>query len=75
MGRLRVLSGTEACEILANHGFVKVRQTGSHIVMQKKLPTTTITVPVPNHATLRTGTLRAIIRQSGIPRSEFETDS
>jgi predicted RNA binding protein YcfA (HicA-like mRNA interferase family) len=73
LGKLRVLSGREACEILANYGFVKIRQTGSHMVMQKTLPATTITVPVPDHSTLRTGTLRAIIRQSGIPRSEFET--
>jgi predicted RNA binding protein YcfA (HicA-like mRNA interferase family) len=70
-----VLSGKQACDILAQHGFVNVRQTGSHMVMQKKLPTTTITVPVPDHSTLRTGTLRAIIRQSGIPRTEFETDN
>jgi len=41
--------------------------------MQKKLRATTITVPVPDHPTLRTGTLRAIIRQSGVARSEFET--
>jgi predicted RNA binding protein YcfA (HicA-like mRNA interferase family) len=75
LGRLRVLSGKEACEILVRHGFSKARQSGSHIVMQKKLPGTTITVPVPDHGTLRTGTLRAIIRQSGIPRSEFETES
>jgi predicted RNA binding protein YcfA (HicA-like mRNA interferase family) len=73
--RLRVLSGKEVCDILAKHGFVKVRQTGSHMVMQKKLPTTTITVPVPDHSTLRTGTLRAIIRQSGVLRTEFETDN
>ena len=73
MGKLRVLSGKEVCEILANHDFVKIRQTGSHIVMQQKLPATTITVPVPNHSALRTGTLRSIIRQSGIPRSEFES--
>jgi predicted RNA binding protein YcfA (HicA-like mRNA interferase family) len=75
LGRLRVLSGREACEILVSHGFVKARQSGSHIIMQKKLPTTTITVPVPDHATLRPGTLRSIIRQSGVPRSEFETES
>lgn len=75
MGRLRILSGREACEILARHGFVKARQRGSHIVMQKVVEGTgTITVPVPDHATLRTGTLRAIIRQSGIARSEFEAD-
>jgi predicted RNA binding protein YcfA (HicA-like mRNA interferase family) len=75
LARLRVLSGKEACEILAKHGFAQVRQKGSHIVMQKKLPGTTLTVPVPDHSTLRTGTLRAIIRQSGLPRSEFETDN
>lgn len=49
-----------------------VRQRGSHIVMQKRLSNTTVTVPVPNHAELRIGTLQSIIRQSGISKSEFE---
>jgi predicted RNA binding protein YcfA (HicA-like mRNA interferase family) len=40
--------------------------------MQKKLPDTTITVPVPNHGELRIGTLQSIIRQSGVSRGEFE---
>jgi len=31
-----------------------------------------ITVPVSNHKEIRTGTLISIIRQSGLPRSEFE---
>lgn len=73
MGKLRVLSGYEVCSILIKHGFVELRQRGSHIVMQKKLPDTTITVPVPNHPELRIGTLQSIIRQSGIPRTEFES--
>lgn len=73
MGKLRVLSGREVCAILARHGFAEVRQRGSHIVMQKKLPGTTVTVPVPNHSELRIGTLQSIIRQSGIPRNEFES--
>ena len=73
MGKLRVLSGREACEILSRHGFAEVRRRGSHIVMQKTLATGTVTVPVPDHSELRTGTLRAIIRQSGVARSEFET--
>ncbi len=55
------------------HGFLEVRQRGSHIVMQKQLPDTTITVPVPSHTELRIGTLQSIIRQSGVPRSEFES--
>ncbi len=73
MGKLRILSGKQVCAILARHGFLEVRQRGSHIVMQKQLPDTTVTVPVPNHAELRMGTLQSIIRQAGIPRSEFES--
>ncbi|HUB28015.1 MAG TPA: type II toxin-antitoxin system HicA family toxin [Tepidisphaeraceae bacterium] len=73
MGKLRVLSGGETCAILQRHGFVVVRQRGSHIVMQKIVGAGgTVTVPVPNHGELKIGTLRSIIRQSGIPRSEFE---
>jgi len=70
--RLVVISGREACEILARYGFVEVRQRGSHIIMQKVLARGTLTVPVPDHPELRRGTLRAIIRQSGIARKEFE---
>ncbi len=66
------MSGREVCAILAAHGFEQVRQRGSHIVMQMRLPDTTITVPVPDHAELRRGTLMAIIRQSRLPRTEFE---
>lgn len=72
MGKLRILSGREVCQILAQHGFVKVRQRGSHIVMQKKTENSTITVPVPDHSELRKGTLRSIIRQSGLKRAVFE---
>ena len=41
--------------------------------MQKKLSETTSTVPIPNHNELRIGTLQSIIRQSGLPKSEFES--
>lgn len=72
MGRLRALSGKEVCAILARHDFREVRQRGSHIIMQKWVDDSTITVPVPNHPELRIGTLHSIIRQSRIPRAEFE---
>ncbi len=72
MARLRVLSGAEVCRILAEHGFAEVRRRGSHVVMQTSETETTITVPVPDHKELRTGTLMSIIRQSGLARSEFE---
>jgi predicted RNA binding protein YcfA (HicA-like mRNA interferase family) len=73
LGKLRILSGKEVCSILANHGFFEVRRRGSHIVMQKKLSHGTITIPVPNHDEIRVGTLQSIIRQSGLPRNEFES--
>ncbi len=47
MGKLRVLSGREIYAILARHR--EVRRRGSHVVMQKSLLETTITVPVPDH--------------------------
>ncbi len=73
MGKLRVLSGKQVCIILSRHGFSEVHQRGSHIVMQKRISDTTITVPVPNHDELRIGTLQSIIRQSGVSRREFES--
>ena len=73
MGKLRVLSGTGVCGILARHGFVEVRRRGSHIVMQRTDSEGTTTVPVPDHREVHMGTLRSIIRQSGLSRSDFET--
>jgi predicted RNA binding protein YcfA (HicA-like mRNA interferase family) len=73
LGKLRRFSGREVCAILSKHGFVEVRQKGSHVVMQKSLSDSTITVPVPLHSEVRIGTLQSIIRQSGVPRSEFES--
>ena len=72
MGKLRVFSGREVCYILEQHGFIQVRQRGSHLVMQRTVADVTLTVPVPDHKELATGTLSAIIRQSGIPRTAFE---
>jgi predicted RNA binding protein YcfA (HicA-like mRNA interferase family) len=72
LGKLRRLSGREVCKILEQEGFVQVRQQGSHIIMQKRLAATTITVPVPNHPEIRIGTLRSIIRQSQLHRALFE---
>ncbi|MCJ7541618.1 MAG: type II toxin-antitoxin system HicA family toxin [Desulfobacterales bacterium] len=73
LGKLRVFSGKEVCEIFQRHDFIEIRRRGSHILMQRKSSEGTLTIPIPNHQELRIGTLRSIIRQSGISRSEFET--
>ncbi|MCC6156419.1 MAG: type II toxin-antitoxin system HicA family toxin [Deltaproteobacteria bacterium] len=72
MVKLRILSGQEVCTILVRYGFEDVRRRGSHVVMQKSTPSGTVTVPVPDHKEIRTGTLQSIIRQSGVPREEFQ---
>jgi len=74
LGKLRVLSAAQVCQILEQYGFVQVRQRGSHIIMQQRLPNTTVTVPVPNYSEIKIGTLQSIIRQSGLPRYLFEVN-
>lgn len=71
MPRLPALSAREVCRILKKHGFAIVRQKGSHIILRKELADRGITVPVPNHSEIARGTLKSIIDQSEIPKSEF----
>jgi predicted RNA binding protein YcfA (HicA-like mRNA interferase family) len=70
--KLRILSGAEFCRILSANGFAEIRQKGSHIIMQKKIEGSTITVPVPDHKELRIGTVQSMIRQSQLPKKLFE---
>jgi len=72
MPKLGLFSGIELCRILEQHGFSSVRQRGSHVVMQRRTNSSTVTVPIPMHREIRIGTLQSIMRQSGIPRSCFE---
>jgi predicted RNA binding protein YcfA (HicA-like mRNA interferase family) len=63
------VSGQESVAALTKVGFVPVRQRGSHIIIRRNDPPTTISVP--DHRELATGTLRAIIRQAGLTADEF----
>jgi predicted RNA binding protein YcfA (HicA-like mRNA interferase family) len=72
MPKRRKFSGDSLCKLLEENGFIPVRQRGSHRILQKILPTGTITVPVPIHKDLKPGTLASIIRQSQLDRSIFE---
>lgn len=70
-----MLSAREVCAILEQHGFVQVRQRGSHIIMQRRTDAGTVTVPVPNFRELAAGTLRSIVRQSRLAPALFQTTS
>ncbi|MGI8420119.1 MAG: type II toxin-antitoxin system HicA family toxin [Candidatus Levyibacteriota bacterium] len=60
----------EVVKILLKFGFVKKRQTGSHLILhhQKR----NITIPVPMHVKeLKKGLIQAIIKQAGSTEEEF----
>jgi predicted RNA binding protein YcfA (HicA-like mRNA interferase family) len=63
----RDVNGVEAARALKRHGFVELRQTGSHLIMRKD----NRTVVVPQHKTLKPGTLKGIIEQAGLTLEQF----
>ncbi len=71
MPRLGVFSARDVCRILQANGFEKVRQAGSHIIMQKRERNETRTVPIPNHPEIAKGTLKSVINLSGLDASLF----
>ena len=71
MGKLPRLSGHELIKILAQFGFKKIRQKGSHVMLIKDTRQGKIGCVVPLHDELETGTLLAILRQAKISRDEF----
>ena len=69
MSKLPIVSGREVIKILNTHGFKTRRQKGSHVIL--KHPSSGIMLVVPNHKVLDRGTLRSIIRQSGLKLNQF----
>ena len=69
MSKLPRLSGRACIQALQKVGFLLVRQEGSHIILRRREPFAQLVVP--NHKELDRGTLRAIIRQSGLTVDEF----
>ncbi len=69
MAKLPVVSGKACVRALKKADFYFKRQTGSHIVMRRDDPFGQVIVP--DHKKLDRGTLRAIIRQTGLSIDEF----
>jgi predicted RNA binding protein YcfA (HicA-like mRNA interferase family) len=58
----RDLSGAELIQILCRHfGYRRVNQEGSHVILQTESPEHH-RLAVPDHKTLRLGTLNSILR-------------
>jgi predicted RNA binding protein YcfA (HicA-like mRNA interferase family) len=65
--KLPALSGHEIIKILKGFGFEFVRQWGSHAVLRHG----SVVCVVPIHQTVKTGTLRSILRQAQIDVQDF----
>ncbi len=71
MAKLPVLSGRDILKILTKNGFVTVGQKGSHIRLKKITASRVYITVVPMHNEIPIGTLKSIIRQSGLSEDEF----
>ena len=69
MSRLSNLSGKDAVKAFQKAGWQKLGQVGSHVVMIK--PGVRVNLSIPQHRELSVGTLRALIRNSGLTVDEF----
>lgn len=73
--KLKTLSGADVVRIFERFGFAVVRQRGSHIKLQRKLPDGTKQgLGLPNHKTIAKGTLAAIYEQASWYISRDELD-
>jgi predicted RNA binding protein YcfA (HicA-like mRNA interferase family) len=68
----RFFSGKAISHILSNkYGFKEVRIVGSHLKMRKTLLGKVITVIIPLHKEVSTGTFHSILRQARINMKDF----
>jgi predicted RNA binding protein YcfA (HicA-like mRNA interferase family) len=69
MATLPLLSGRDVVKVFAKDGWQMVRQRGSHMILMK--PGHMATLSVPDHREVARGTLRSLIRASGLTVEEF----
>ena len=68
----KLLSSKEIVEILSRAAFVFISQKGSHAKFRSKIDARMATAIVPmGKKEVPLGTLRSIIRQSGLAREDF----
>ena len=72
MPKLPRISGKEIIKALSKIGFEHIRTKGSHAILNKQdKQRGKITMPVPLHKELAKGTLKSIMRQSGLKLEEL----
>ncbi|KKU29132.1 MAG: hypothetical protein UX80_C0019G0003 [Candidatus Amesbacteria bacterium GW2011_GWA2_47_11b] len=73
MGKLSNIRTANAVKAFEEAGFVKISQVGSHIKMRRTTQESKVqTIIIPNHKTLKEGTLRnGILRPIFMTTKEF----
>jgi predicted RNA binding protein YcfA (HicA-like mRNA interferase family) len=69
MSRLPNLSGRAVVKAFGRDGWEVARQKGSHVILVKEGSWATLSVP--DHREVAPGTLRALIRASGLTMEQF----
>jgi predicted RNA binding protein YcfA (HicA-like mRNA interferase family) len=69
MASLPILSGRDVVKAFGKDGWQMVRQRGSHMILVKAGHIATLSVP--DHREIARGTLRSLIRCSGLTVEEF----
>ncbi len=69
MPKLPVVSGEQAVRVFQRAGWRADRQRGSHVVMLKE--GLNVSLSIPQHRELAPGTLRSLIRLSGMTVAQF----
>ena len=69
--KLPVISAKELIRALEKDGFQIIRQKGSHVILQKRTTQQVITTVVPFHDEIKRGTLRSILRKTGISAEQL----
>ena len=63
---MKSVSGKHLCRVLERHGWVLHRIRGSHHVFAHPNYSAILTVPVHGNRDLKTGTLRALLKEAGL---------
>ncbi len=71
MSKVPSLNYQKVIKALRRDGWIVIRQKGSHIRLQKRLPNEMLKIIVPAHRPIKRSTLSHILKQARLSVSEF----
>jgi predicted RNA binding protein YcfA (HicA-like mRNA interferase family) len=71
MSKVPSLNYQQVIKALRRNGWIVIRQKGSHIRLQKRLPNEMLKIIVPAHRPIKRSTLSHILKQARLSVSEF----